>query len=214
MCTTAKNRGETVLFRSYHEGTIYTDSIVNKVMKKGRDEINISLAMRATSAAPIYFPEVVWKPEGIEEDLVFWDGGLLNNNPIDQLWYARYDLVGSLEPEPPISCVISLGTGYKPPGDSLSSWLKLVGIASSVVALATNTNAKNKDFSRHMSNLNQRPQHRNTVYKRFNPSLENYNISLADYTKMDLLIDLTNKFLTGEQVQPHLEKAVEAICPQ
>ncbi|KFH73025.1 hypothetical protein MVEG_00250 [Podila verticillata NRRL 6337] len=214
VCTTAKNRGETVLFRSYHETTSYTDPIVNTVMQTGRGEINISLAMRATSAAPIYFPEVVWKPEGVEEGLVFWDGGLLNNNPIDQLWYARYDVVGPHEPEPPISCVVSLGTGYRHPGDSFSSWSKLVGIASSVVALATNTNAKNKDFSRYMSDLHNRPEHKNTVYKRFSPPLGNNNISLADYTKMDLLITLTDTFLEGKRVQSDLEDAVTAICPQ
>lgn len=145
---------------------------------------------------------------------MFWDGGLLNNNPIDQLWYARFDVVGPKEPEPPISCVISLGTGYKKPGNSSSSFLKLIGIASSVVALATNANAKDRDFSRHTKDLNGRPEHRNTKYIRFDPDLEKNNISLADYTKMDLLINLTKKFLHNEEEQEFLNMAVAAICPQ
>uniref|UniRef100_A0A093VLB7 PNPLA domain-containing protein n=1 Tax=Talaromyces marneffei PM1 TaxID=1077442 RepID=A0A093VLB7_TALMA len=43
-------------------------------------------AALATSAAPLYLPPV--KVNGID----FWDDGLLNNNPIDQVWSARHDL--------------------------------------------------------------------------------------------------------------------------
>ncbi|KAF9343942.1 hypothetical protein BGX26_004995 [Mortierella sp. AD094] len=210
----ASKMEETVLLRSYRKSTVFTQSIVNNAVLKGQDEISIGLAVKATSAAPTYFPEVVWKPEGAEKGLVFWDGGLLNNNPIDQLWYARHDVVGPEEPEPLISCVISLGTGYTKPGDPASSWFKLVGVVSSVVALATNTNAKGKDFSRHISDLNRRPEHKNTKYIRFNPPLLNNNIDLADYTKMELLIKLTNKYLQHEEGQKYLEMAVDAICPR
>ncbi|KAF9317232.1 hypothetical protein BG003_001048 [Podila horticola] len=213
VCTTVQNREETVLFRSYRKSTVYTKSIVNNAVDKGQYQISIGLAVKATSAAPSYFPAVVWKPEDDEKGLVFWDGGLLNNNPIDQLWYARLDLVSPEEPEPRISCVISLGTGYTKPGDPASSWFKLAGILSSVVALATNTNAKGKDFSRHMSDLNRRPEYKNTKYIRFNPPLLNNNIGLADYTKMDLLIELTSAYLQREAGQRYLEMAVDAICP-
>ncbi|KAG0087886.1 hypothetical protein BGZ92_006875 [Podila epicladia] len=204
---------ETVLFRSYRKSTVFNKSIVNNAMRKGQDKVSISLAARATSAAPTYFPEVVWKPEGVKKGLVFWDGGLLNNNPIDQLWSARYDLVKPEEPEPPISCVISLGTGYTRPGDPSSSWFKLAGVISSVVALATNTNAKGKDFSRHMSDLNGRPAYKNTKYIRFNPPLNDNNVDLADYTKLDLLIKLTDDYLKDEAGQEYFEMSVDAIWP-
>lgn len=213
VCTTVLNREETVLFRSYPKITKYNESIVNDAMREGKDEISISLAVKATSAAPTYFPEVVWRPKGVEKHLVFWDGGLLNNNPIDQLWYARYDVVGPEEPEPPISCVISLGTGYTRPSGPPCWCLKLLGIVSSVVALATNTNAKGKDFSRYMTDLNGRPEHKKTKYIRFNPSLEKEKIGLADYTKMDLLIRLTKKFLSDPEEKQYLEDAVCAILP-
>ncbi|KAF9292901.1 hypothetical protein BGZ74_000117 [Mortierella antarctica] len=209
----ASKMEETVLFRSYRKSTVFTKSIVNNTVLKGQDEVSISLAARATSAAPTYFPEVVWKPEGVNQGLVFWDGGLLNNNPVDQLWYARYDVVKPDEPEPPISCVISLGTGYTRPGNPSSSWFKLPGVISSVVALATNTNTRGKDFSRHMSDLNERPAYKNTKYIRFNPPMRNINIDLADYTKMDLLINLTNDYLKDKEGQEYLEIAVEAIWP-
>lgn len=38
------------------------------------------------------------------------DGGLLNNNPIDQVWDARFDLVEPQQPAPDVSVVVSLGT--------------------------------------------------------------------------------------------------------
>ncbi|KAF9994273.1 hypothetical protein BGZ79_000981 [Entomortierella chlamydospora] len=188
-------------------------SIVNDCMRKGKDQISINLAVKATSAAPTYFPEVVWKPHGSDNSLVFWDGGLLNNNPIDQLWYARHDVVEHDEPEPPISCVISLGTGYSRPGDPSSSWFRLTGVLSSVMALATNTNAKAKDFSRHMSDLKKRPAYKNTIYYRLNPHLKGNQIDLADYTKMDLLIELTNRYLQEKESAKYLELTVDAICP-
>jgi len=108
LCTTAPNRAEKVLFRSYPHELNCTSSVVNRTLKEHRSEATISLTTCATSAAPTYFPEVKWK------NLVFWDRGLLNNNPVDQLWAARYDLV---EPnDPKISYVLSLGYGYMKAG--------------------------------------------------------------------------------------------------
>ncbi|KAF8920980.1 acyl transferase/acyl hydrolase/lysophospholipase [Dissophora ornata] len=212
VCTTAQNREETVLFRSYPKTTAFTPSIVNKAVLEGAARVSISTAVKATSAAPTYFPEVIWKPAGVDKGLVFWDGGLLNNNPIDQLWYARHDVVGPKDPEPPISCVISLGTGYSKPGDPANSWFKLVGVVSSVVGFATNTNAKGKDFSRHISDLNERPGYQNTRYLRYNPPLKGHDIDLADYTKLDLMIELTNDYIKKDS--EYLDKAVDAICPR
>ncbi|KAG0356317.1 hypothetical protein BG005_004783 [Podila minutissima] len=199
-------------------------TFVDKVLLKGQDEITIGLTVRATSAAPTYFPEEVWKPDNIEDGLwesegakdglKFWDGGLLNNNPINQLWYARYDVVGPEESEPPISCVISLGTGRKDPGGQRPGlWVRLVDIATSVVAFVSNTNAESQGFKRHMENLNRRPGYGDTKYIRLNPDLKQYNIGLADYTKMRELEDLTIKYLQEEGTKESLQEAVEAICP-
>jgi hypothetical protein len=206
VCTTVHNREETALFRSYVNDTAYTDPVVNNAMRNSSKDVSISLAVRATSAAPTYFPEVVWK------GLVFWDGGLLNNNPIDQLWYARNDLVGPEEPEPRLSCVLSLGTGYTTPRDTTSRWLKLVSVVSSVVALATNTGAKAQDFKRYMTDLRNRPNYRSTKYFRFNPDLEDNNIGLADYTKVPFLIAVANKFIHNPARQRQLDDAAIAIC--
>lgn len=213
VCTTAQNRAETVLLRTYKNDTVHVKSKVNDAMREHSDKVTISLATRATSAAPTFFPEVKW-PEN-DPQLTFWDGGLLNNNPIDQLWYARYELVQPEEPAPPVSCVISLGTGYTRPDASPSeSWFQLVGVAASVMGFATNTNAKGKDFSRHMTALNNRPEHAKTRYVRLNPPLGKSEIGLADYTKMEELKTLAGAYIKDEKNQLWIDKAVAAICDE
>ncbi|KAL2672599.1 hypothetical protein Neosp_013312 [[Neocosmospora] mangrovei] len=215
-CTTAQNRAETVLLRTYKDNNIYCSSKTNDTMSLHQDKVTISLATRATSAAPTYFPEVTF-PEGTpkskdNERLVFWDGGLLNNNPIDQLWYSRYELTQPHEPPPAISCVISLGTGYTKPDSPSESWFQLVGVAAEVMEFSTNTNAKAKDFTRHMTTLNLRGEHKNTKYVRLNPSLGKSEIGLADYTKMKELKAMAQKYLTDKRNQEWINKAVDAIC--
>lgn len=223
-CTTAQNKCETVLLRSYEPVLMdkehYKPSATFNIMKKSKDKVTISLAARATSAAPTFFPEVNFpdpKPQSKLTDdekksnLVFWDGGLLNNNPIDQLWYARYELVEHLEPSPRISCVISLGTGFIPAESPASAWFHLTGVVSSVMDFSTNTNAKAKDFTRHMNRLKFREEYTNSQYIRLNPRLGE-KIGLADYTKMDELKGMTRKYLEDKNSQEWIEKAVSAIC--
>jgi hypothetical protein len=120
-----RGRGESVILRSYpipkYAQPVSQEGIdLNEA--GGIEQISIKMATRATSAAPTYFPPVVYETKnGVSE---FWDGGLLNNNPIDQLWRARLDLVGPEDPPPKVACVLSLGTSWSaadPPG-LLSGW--------------------------------------------------------------------------------------------
>lgn len=214
MCTTAQNRAETVLIRSYKNTNPSVPSKANDVMREHHDRVTISVAARATSAAPTYFPQVPFPtaetPPG--RRLVFWDGGLLNNNPVDQVWNARYTLVAPDEPEPDVSCVISLGTGYAPAGSPGDSYFQLLGTASAVMDFATNVNPKGKDFSRHMTMLNQRGQYAKTRYIRFSPSLGKERIGLADYMRMEDLKRIAEKDVRKPEGQKYLEMAVDAIC--
>lgn len=200
-------------------------------MKYNTNELTISLAARATSAAPTFFPEVKHpkletliasdkkskapindvKTLAIQRQLVFWDGGLLNNNPIDQLWYARYELVQHNDPVPPISCVISLGTGYIESDSPASSWFHLTGVASVVMDFSTNTNAKSKDFTRHFIRLKARDEHSKSQYVRFSPKLVD-KIGLADYTRMRDLEKLTQDYLDNKKTLEWLDRAVCAMC--
>jgi patatin-like phospholipase/acyl hydrolase len=197
--------------RSYPNTNTYVSSKVNDIMEKYQDEIGISLATRATSAVPTYFPQVQFLDGGSK--LIFWDGSLLNNNPIDQLWSSRYDFVKPDEPESYVSCVISLGTGYVMADNPSGSRFQLLGTASSVMDLATNTNPKGKDFSRHMSVLQKRGHHAKTEYLRFSPSLQNEKIDLAAYWRVKELITITGRECCHKQSeQEFLERTADAIC--
>jgi hypothetical protein len=112
MCTTLKERGEAVLMRSYLPPS---DALPYAKTELDLDDdtirnVTIKDAVRATSAAPMYFPELPLKTS--KSSVIFWDGGVLNNNPIDQLWRARLDLVSDTDPAPKIACVLSVGTSF------------------------------------------------------------------------------------------------------
>ena len=79
MCATLADKGESILLRNY-------DPPFPAVpVSAGARDLDVSIitikeAARATSAAPTYL-----KQADIQ-GLNFWDGGLLNNNPIVQVW--------------------------------------------------------------------------------------------------------------------------------
>lgn len=164
-------------------------SIVNDVVKAGGKDITISMAALATSAAPTCFPEVKWEVPG-QRPLTFWDGGSLDNSPIEQVWYSRFELAGPDEDEPDVSCLISLGTGYVRPGGGCCSpagvadmitGARLLETAGAVMSFATDANARGKDFSRHYSTLlSTRPKYARMKYLRFNPNVRSQEIGLED----------------------------------
>ncbi|KAH6644845.1 acyl transferase/acyl hydrolase/lysophospholipase [Boeremia exigua] len=216
-CTTAQNKCESVLLRTYDPTPMdkqhYKPSATSKIMAANPHHVTISLAARATSAAPTFFPEVHFPPtpKPSRQGLTFWDGGLLNNNPIDQLWYARYELTPHASPPPRIASVLSLGTGYIPAESPGAAWFHLSGVVSSVMDFSTNTNAKAKDFTRHVERLRFRAEHGRTLYVRLNPRLE-AKIGLADYTRMEELRGITKGYLAEAGSQEWVEKAVCGVC--
>ncbi|KAI8650049.1 PNPLA domain-containing protein [Fusarium sp. Ph1] len=195
-CTTAQNRAETVLLRTYKDNNIYCSSKTNDTMALHQDKVTISLATRATSAAPTYFPEVTF-PEGTPKSK--------DNERLTVVFSTTTPLINcgtqdtsSLSP-----------TSHHQPSQS---WFQLVGVAAEVMEFSTNTNAKAKDFTRHMTTLNLRGEHKNTKYVRLNPSLGKSEIGLADYTKMKELKAMAQKYLTDKRNQEWINKAVDAIC--
>ncbi|KAG0046282.1 hypothetical protein BGZ83_008540 [Gryganskiella cystojenkinii] len=211
MCATVENKMETALLRTYVKTTTFDPHSVDRILQT--NQISICDAVRASTAAPTYFEPMSWNPMNIPgEELIFWDGGLLNNNPIDQLWSERRDLIAPEAPRLPISCVISLGTGHIKPGGSPSWWLKLIGIADAVMSFATNTNAKDMSFNSHFLDLRRRRGYEKIEYIRFSP-LMNHGIELSDFRSIPNLIQMTRDYLQEETTQQKLERAVNAICP-
>jgi len=214
MCATLAEKGESILFRSYDRPkdakpvTGRVDTFIDEV-----DSIDIGTAARATSAAPTYLPQVLF-PEGKTpkaEQLVFWDGGLLNNNPIDQLWNARYDLVGQIDPPPPVALVLSFGCSWD---QKKSGYLfSLVNTLSKASAFMTNTEAKNRDFQRYVNVISGRGDvNDKVVYRRLNVPTDQEEFDLADFTKMPRLCELTKQYLKGEEAPQRIEDVVKVLA--
>jgi hypothetical protein len=235
MCATLQERGESVLLRSYPmpkdaQPVSQNGEALHDV--GGIENISIKIAARATSAAPTYFPDVEL-PGKDNTKVVFWDGGLLNNNPIDQLWRARLDLVGLDDPAPKVACVLSLGTSWSkkgPPtfsdkwprlsaflqsttklplvGNGISKLIDWITPAEQSIEFLTNTEAKHLDFHRYINRI----AHRNaepdakTQYFRFNTPTDNTYIDMADYKQMQWLADCTTKWLSDPKVVPWVDK--------
>jgi predicted acylesterase/phospholipase RssA len=166
--------------------------------------MSISVGARATSAAPTYLPGVFY------QGLRFWDGGLLNNNPIDQLWRARYDLVGHKEAAPPISCVLSLGTSWSTAKSS--SPFRFFNTVTTAVAFLTNTESKHMDFKRFINRITGRPgSGQNIKYFRFNTPTDKKAFNLDDYQKMPVLKARTQDWVKWPEVDEKIQECAESL---
>lgn len=210
ICATLADKGETVLFRTYKPPSDCRSmsEIGNKIK---HDKVTIKEACRATSAAPTWLPDI-WI-----QKLRFWDGGLLNNNPIDQVWDARYDLdIGRTEAaasgiKPDISCVVSIGTSYtkKPEGNSFYHFIDTM---KTVAGLATNTEAKHWDFESNNFRRNRRlPKDKQTKYFRFD-AVTPEKIYLDDYRQMEQLETWTDDYLNQPEVASAIDKCATLLA--
>ncbi|EXJ89502.1 hypothetical protein A1O3_02569 [Capronia epimyces CBS 606.96] len=209
MCATLADKGESILLRNYDPP--FAPLPVSAGAKDlNFNTISIKDAARATSAAPTYLKQV--NIQGLN----FWDGGLLNNNPIDQVWDNRYDLVARECQSPHIRCIVSLGTTHpdynpnkKPRGRSISGFFNTV---SKTVAFVTNTEAKHRDFERNMRQRNRRRPDRPTGYFRFNAPTEKEEIDLSDYLKMPKLCDYTERYLNNSDVDGMINECAALLA--
>lgn len=212
MCATLADRGESILLRNYAPAFAPLP-ISTGASDLDFSKITIKEAARATSAAPTYL-----KQENIQ-GLNFWDGGLLNNNPIDQVWDNRYDLVGGDDRSPGIKCIVSLGTTH-PEYKKTTNYnfiAKFFNTVSKTVAFATNTEAKHRDFERNMQQYNRRrlarsKPDRQTFYYRFNAPTGTKSIGLADYLSMPALVAYTDNYLQTPTVDKWIEECAEHLA--
>ncbi|KIW45558.1 uncharacterized protein PV06_03939 [Exophiala oligosperma] len=210
MCATLADKGESILLRNY------APPFPPLPVSAGAEDLNLNKitikdAARATSAAPTYLKEVDI------QGLKFWDGGLLNNNPIDQVWDNRGDLVSREAPNPPIKCIVSLGTTHpehessKRPGRGISRFFNTI---SKTVAFVTNTEAKHRDFDRNMRQHNRRRPDESTAYFRFDAPTGTQQIDLGDYLRMPKLVDYTEVYLRREEVDKSISECAEILAKE
>jgi hypothetical protein len=111
-CLTATHDGnltEAYLLRSYP--LYYTSATPNWITRynEGADALPIWVATRATSAAPFYFEMVRARLPGSDEDKLFKDGGIRENNPSGAAFSEFHALYSGKAPHPAL--LLSLGTG-------------------------------------------------------------------------------------------------------
>ena len=205
MCGTRIDRRESVLFRSY---TAPKDAGSSEF-----ENIDIGSAACATSAAPTLLPSVSVL------DVDFWDGGMLNNNPINQVWGARYDLgtpprsveqtTDDIAEEPVVSSVVSIGTGRNIGRVVLPEGLVNTIFAS--LAFVTNTNAKHEDFRRDLERQNLRkPKGMLTKYFRFD-AVKGESFNIDDWQRIKDIKEETENWLRTDEAQNLFEECVEAL---
>ncbi|KPI42375.1 Calcium-independent phospholipase A2-gamma [Cyphellophora attinorum] len=226
MCATVADKGETMLFRSY---AVPPDSKPQSETAKSINHASITIkqACRATSAAPTYLPPM--DIGGVE----YWDGGLLNNNPVDQVWDARFDLDaaqeqvtrpdGSVEvkyKDPRVLVMLSLGTGicdtkvkrawYNPMRYIVKLTPEVLTTAGRVLGFSTNTQAKHWDFKVNTIRRNERldgDERAKTHYFRLNPEVSK-EINLDDYKQMKILKKDTEDWLEENGIKANPDEPV------
>jgi predicted acylesterase/phospholipase RssA len=206
MCSTLAEKGETILFRSYSPPPDSTP-VSSGVRDMDFSDVTIQEAARATSAAPTYLPEMIIK------NFKFWDGGLLNNNPVVQVWDARYDLAAETQ-TPAVSCVLSIGTSWSTHKPVSSNFFKrFLNTISQTIAFATNTEAKHRDFERNIRRANQRlPEDQRTSYFRFNASTDNESVNLDDWQRMGRLKEYTRKYIQDPDTQRKIDECANVLA--
>lgn len=146
----------------------------------------------------------------------FWDGGVLNNNPVYKVWEARYDLAPPLPEnedevagEPFVACVVSIGTGYHSEREELPR--DIFSTIGATVSYSTNVKAKDRDFGHHLKRWNLRkPKDQRTEYFRLDSRIQEA-VNLDDYQSMDRLEQQTREWLGNEDCKSLIRQCADVL---
>lgn len=182
------------VFRSYVEpGTVDM-----------HDHCTIWECIRASTAAPTYFPET------IIDSMPYSDGGLTANNPAelacadaDRIWNNRA-----------IGCLVSLGTGFESAVNVSTQWRMYGFVTRDIPSIATSTRAVDEAMGRRFRQISGE----NRRYFRFDPSDIRNKVDMDAHREIDLqrLLSLTSAWLQGHKQQEDCvaaATALEALSP-
>ena len=160
-------------------------------------ECTIWQAARATSAAPTYFSPIQFGNPPAK----YCDGGMRNNNPINQALWEAQAIWGT---NADIHCILSIGTGA--PG------VKSVGIfghqiARACIKIATDSEQTADDFYRHHSHQFPMGQ----LYFRFNVPHGLEDIQLDEWQHIHRIDACTKTYLADPLTSNILGKCAERL---
>lgn len=141
-------------------------------------------AARATSAAPSFFDPLV-----VKDITTLRDGGLRNNNPINEI----VDEVRTEFPGREISCLVSIGTGV-----SKTEFFGngLVSIAKACAKIATDTEEAERTFRNNHTMPNQSLHDR---YFRFEVEQGLQNVGMEEWKHMEHIWSVTTSYLNDSK---------------
>ena len=161
----------------------------------------------------MYLPPESWPEPVTDKSLRFWDGGVLNNNPIDQLWSARYDLVGQNQPPPAVNVVLSLGCGWHSAKQPTFINRMMNTLSSYLGHYLANTEAKHRDFYRLQNRMRGRGDQNNDLsYYRLNCPTGQEQFDMADYKIMPKLEELTRNYLQHPETMRDVEEIANLLA--
>lgn len=156
------------LFRTYD----------NPFQQQTADNCEIWEASRATSCAPMFFPDI--QVEGIH----YSDGGLGHNNPADLVLNEARSLWG---PNQKIGYLLSIGTGYNEKllqtFNSVGDWIKIPRILSERTLCCERTHRR-LEADRTLKG----------IYHRFSPKMK-IKVQLHEWDKMEELKGIVEQYL-------------------
>jgi predicted acylesterase/phospholipase RssA len=182
VCATRKETANPKVFRSYKIREEY-DS----------DNLTVSDAARATSAATSFFDPVEIGPYGQQ----YVDGALVHNNPINKVWEEAQNIWAPIEDDlvDKIKCIVSVGTGDPGTAPFPDAILQ---IHEALVKLVTETEKTAEQFAR-----DHRDFLRKGRYFRFNVEQGLQKIDLAEYKKINEIVAATEDYMNSQK-QKHV----------
>ncbi|XHG05634.1 hypothetical protein AWENTII_008850 [Aspergillus wentii] len=156
----------------------------------GATRCKIWQACRATSAAPLYFPEIEINGQK------YWDGGMMSNNPI----FEVYDEAKNVCEGRSFDAIVSIGTG-KPQHMNPAQGF---GIVKYMAAQMTNTEGKHEEFmaKRRVGGL----------YSRLNEVHDLHKIGMDDWKQLNKVEELALRFIASPEGKTEIDNCARRIA--
>jgi predicted acylesterase/phospholipase RssA len=152
-------------------------------------------AARASSAAPLYFPEMNINGQ------TYWDGGMRSNNPIDQVFEEACREFGE---DADFRLILSIGTG-RPERKEVQRGI--LGVLKIATQFLTDTENKHEQF---VQRFRDKYVGEGKPYVRLNGGGELAGVDLADYRSIEKIEELAREYVRVEN--RHIEACARRLA--
>ncbi|KAL5344189.1 hypothetical protein ACLOAV_010851 [Pseudogymnoascus australis] len=172
-----------------------------KAQRTGHRDYDCSVceAVRATSAAPLFFEPVTLKGS----NATFIDGGVRVNNPIEQI----KNEAENIWPSRPIGCIVSIGTGVTVPQGFNPKKSRLHAVLQSLASIATDANNKAREFR---DSKEGKSLFRGKKYFRYSVPQGMGEVDMADFEKVPYMEAITLPYMMD--VDYSIEECAQSLA--